>query len=75
MSRPVPADHVCRTDDLAYTTVDAWLEDHRGRVPLQAAVGLSQYRKRHGCTFAEAWTALIAPGGPIILLDDDPTDA
>ena len=73
--RVLPRDHHCRTDDLAYTDVDSWWQDHQGRVPIQAAAGLSNYRRAHGCSFAEAWIALTAPGGPIILLDDGPEGA
>lgn len=72
MSNPLPSEHRCRVDDLAYMTVSEWFEDHHGRVPIQAAVGLSRYMKAHGCTFAEAWTALIGPKGPIILIEHEP---
>jgi hypothetical protein len=72
MSTPLPPEHHCRVDDLAYTTVGEWFEDHHGRVPIHAAAGLSRYMKVHGCTFAEAYTALTAPGGPIILIDEEP---
>jgi len=71
MSNPLPPEHRCRVDDLAYTNVLDWFEDHHGRVPIQAAAGLSRYIKAHGCTFAEAWTALTAPGRPIILIDEE----
>ena len=72
MSKPLPSEHRCRVDDLAYTTVGEWFEDHHGRVPIQAAAGLSRYMKAHGCSFGEAWTALTAPDGPIILIEKEP---
>ena len=61
-------DHRCRIDDLAYPNVHEWYLDHRGRVPIQMAHGLSQYIKRHECTFAEAFTALVN-GGAIVLVE------
>jgi hypothetical protein len=66
----LPPGHSCRTDDLQYESVGAWYEDHRGRVPIQAAQGLDRYVRSHGCSFAEAFQALRAPSGPMILLDD-----
>jgi len=65
----LPAGHRCRVDDLAYTSVSVWWNHHRGRVPIQAAAGLSRYMRDHDCTFAEAWTVLTGPGGPIILIE------
>jgi hypothetical protein len=70
MSNPLSPDHRCRIDDLAYTTVSKWFDDHRGRVPIQAPWALDRYIKAYGCTFAEAWTALTAPDGPIILIEE-----
>jgi len=64
----LPPSHRCRVDDLRYESVLAWFEDHRGRVPIQAAHGLDRYMKAHGCTFAEAFAAL-TNGGPIILIE------
>jgi hypothetical protein len=66
----LPAGHRCRVDDLAYTDVGTWYLDHHGRVPVQAAWGLSRYMRGHGCTFAEAFVAL-TNGGPIILIEPD----
>ncbi|HEY4632967.1 MAG TPA: hypothetical protein VIH00_03535 [Candidatus Limnocylindrales bacterium] len=69
--RGLPPDHHCRTDDMAYENVTAWYEDHVGRVPIQMAHSLSVYIRKHDCTFAEAYQALIDRGA-IILLDDEP---
>ena len=66
----LPPGHRCRVDDLAYTDVGTWYLDHHGRVPVQAAWGLSRYMRGHGCTFAEAFVAL-TNGGPIILIEPD----
>jgi hypothetical protein len=62
----------CRVDDLAYTTVSDWYNDHHGRVPIQAAAGLDRYMKAKGCTLAEAFAALSGTGGPIILIEKEP---
>ena len=70
--KPLPAGHHCRTDDLAYTSVSDWFADHAGHVPLQVPAALAEYVRRHGCSFAEAFTALTS-GGPIILIG--PPDA
>ena len=69
--RTLPAGHRCRVDDLAYTSVSTWFQDHHGRLPIQCAVALSQYIRAHDCTFAEAFTRLTAADGPIILLNRD----
>ena len=66
----LPPGHRCRVDDLRYESVGAWFEDHRGRVPIQAAAALDRYSRDHGCSFAEAFTAL-TNGGPIILIERD----
>ena len=68
----LPPGHRCRTDDLAYTSVSDWFNDHHGRVPIQAAAGLDRYMKRTGATFAEAFMALTGERGPIILIEDEP---
>jgi hypothetical protein len=57
----MPPGHPCRVDDLAYESVTDWFHDHYGRVPIQAAVGLDQHKKRTGSIFAEAFKAA-APG-------------
>ena len=67
----LPPDHQCRVDDLRYASVSAWYIDHRGRVPIQAAIGLSRYVKENGCTFAEAFSALIGRGA-LILIKGEP---
>lgn len=64
-----PPGHICRIDDLAYESVDAWYEAHKGRMPIQAAGWLSGYIKKHNCSFALAFAAGTGPGGPIILID------
>jgi len=66
----LPAGHRCRVDDLTYTNVHDWYRDHAGHVPVQAAAGLDRYMRARGCTFAEAFTVLTGPRGPIILLDE-----
>jgi hypothetical protein len=66
-------DHRCRVDDPEYATVGAWYEDHRGRVPIEMARGLSSYIKEHDCSFRVAYTALLESGA-IILLEEEPTD-
>lgn len=66
-------DHRCRTDDLGYPNVYAWWLDHQGRVPITMAHALSQYIKRHGCTFAEAYTAMLDRGA-IVLIEPTTTD-
>ena len=66
----LPDGHRCRVDDLAYTTVSDWFNDHHGRVPIQAAAGLDRHMKRTGCTFAEAFAALSGKGGPMILIEE-----
>lgn len=66
----LPPGHRCRVDDLGYQSVSTWFEGHRGRVPIQAAAGLDRYIRNHGCTFAEAFTAL-TNGGPIILIEPE----
>ena len=66
----LPAGHRCRVDDLRSTTVHDWYRDHVGRMPIQAAAGLERYMRVHGCTFAEAFSVLTGPGGPLILLDE-----
>jgi hypothetical protein len=68
----LPPGHRCRVDDLAYTSVSDWFNDHHGRVPIQAAAGLDRYIKATGCTFAEAFAALSGKGGPIILIEKEP---
>ena len=65
----LPPGHRCRVDDLAYESVSDWFNDHRGRVPIQAAAGLDRYIKATGATFAEAFAALSGNGGPIILIE------
>jgi hypothetical protein len=67
----LPPGHRCRVDDLAYESVSDWFTDHRGRVPIQAAIGLDRNIKATGSTFAEAFVALSGKGGPIIMLDDE----
>ena len=71
---PRSPDHRCRTDDLAYPDVHAWWLDHQGRVPITMAHALSQYCKRHGCTFAEAFTALLDRGA-IVLIEPETAGA
>jgi hypothetical protein len=65
----LPPGHRCRADDLAYTSVSDWFNDHHGRVPIQAAVALDRYVRATGSTFAEAFTALSSKRGPIILIE------
>ena len=65
--RELPARHVCRVDDLAYESVGAWYTDHRGRVPIQAAHALTREMQTRGCTFAEAFTALVDRGAIILI--------
>ena len=65
----LPVGHRCRSDDLAYTEVGTWYRDHVGRVPVQAAAALAGYMRAHHATFAEAFTALTGPRGPIILIE------
>jgi len=60
----------CRVDDLAYESVSDWFNDHRGRVPTKAAVGFDRYIKATGSTVAEAFTALSAKVGPIIMIEE-----
>jgi hypothetical protein len=67
----LPPGHRCRVDDLAYTSVSDWFNDHQGRVPIQAAAALDRYMERTGSTFAEAFAALSGKGGPIILIDEE----
>jgi hypothetical protein len=64
-------DHRCRTDDLAYPDVWAWWLDHQGRVPITMAHGLSQYVKHHGCTFGEAFSALVDRGAIVLIEPED----
>ena len=42
----LPPGHRCRVDDLAYTSVSDWFNDHYGRVPIQAAAGLDRHIRR-----------------------------
>ncbi|MGH7691657.1 MAG: hypothetical protein ACREOA_02995 [Candidatus Dormibacteria bacterium] len=64
----LPPGHNCRVDDLAYDSVGEWYRAHQGRVPVQAAAGLSHYVQQHGCSFADAFRTLTEPGGPIVLV-------
>ena len=64
----LPPGHNCRVDDLAYPDVHAWYRDHRGHVPVQAAGALDARIRATGCTFAEAFEALLSPRGPIVLI-------
>ena len=52
-------------DALTYSTVGEWFADYHGYVPIQMAHGLSQYMKRTGCTFPEAYTRLVDAGAII----------
>ncbi len=70
----LPTGHRCRVDDLAYADVGSWYRAHAGHVPVQAAWGLAQYMARHGCSFAEAFTALTGPRGPLILIEPPDPD-
>jgi hypothetical protein len=67
--RVLPPGHRSRTDDLAYENVSAWFDDHQRRVPIQCAGALDRFMRTHGCTFAEAFTAVTRRGGPIILIE------
>ena len=71
---PLPAGHRCRIDDLAYADLGSWYRAHAGRVPIQAAWGLERYTARQRCSFAEAFTALCGPGGPIVLVEPTERD-
>jgi len=42
----LPPGHRCRVDDLAYTPVSNWFNDHHGRVPSQAAPGSTTTSRR-----------------------------
>lgn len=64
-------DHRCRVDDLAYEDVHDWWLDHQGRVPITMAHALSEHRRRHGSTFAEAFQVLVDRGA-IVLFESDP---
>ena len=67
----LPPGHRCRVDDLGYPSVSGWFNDHRGRVPVQAAAGLDRFIRAKGCTFAEAFAALTGDRGPIILISEE----
>jgi hypothetical protein len=69
--RTLPADHRCRTDDLTYSTVTDWYDDHAGRVPLEVPRALAANMKARGCSFAEAFAMLTGPSGPVILIEDE----
>ena len=68
----LPPGHRCRVDDLAYTSVSDWYNDHHGRVPIQAAAGLDRYMRATDATFAEAFVALSRKGGPLMVLEEEP---
>lgn len=67
-------DHRCRIDDPKYENVWEWWEDHQGKVPITMAHALSQYRQRHGCTFGEAYQALVDRGAIVLIGPGEPVD-
>jgi len=76
-------DHVCRRDDPGYTSVGEWYEDHRGRVPIQAAQALSQLVRERHASFADAFRTLVdaadafrtlVDAGALILIEDEAED-
>lgn len=69
---PRSPDHPCRIDDLAYPNVNDWYLDHQGLFPITMAHALSLYESRHGCTFAQAFTALL-DSGAIVLIEPEET--
>jgi hypothetical protein len=62
----LPAHHHCRLDDLSYTDVGTWYQDHEDVMPARAAVDLEQHIREHGCGFAEAFTTLLEDGTIIL---------
>jgi hypothetical protein len=69
--RPVGSlEHNCRVDDPKYKSVSEWYANHQGRVPVVMAWRLSRYVKEHGCTFGDAYTALLDRGA-IILIEEE----